>query len=201
MLWLAGLCVLAAAGWFALPESLQTRFETIIDPSVGPANARESGQGRVEGFFIGLKLWGEYPIAGCGPGAWRPASGALIEAHNLYGQLMGELGTVGVLAFTFLVVMLMRHLRQLTRLTHPARGACPHRELHALGKAMAMSTVLLLFEGMFGHNLFRYNWSWYCGFTAVALDACRSPAVVPAGEDVPEDESETWDYSISPAAV
>ena len=39
------------AGEFA--ESIQT----IIDPSVGPANAQESGQGRIDGFFIGMKLW------------------------------------------------------------------------------------------------------------------------------------------------
>ena len=40
-----------------------------VDPSVGPANAQESGQGRVEGFFTGLKLWSEFPATGCGPGA------------------------------------------------------------------------------------------------------------------------------------
>jgi O-antigen ligase len=200
VLWLGALCVLAAGGWFALPESLQTRFETIIDPSVGPANAQESGEGRVEGFFTGIKLIGEYPISGCGPGAWRPASGSKIEAHNLYGQVMGELGTVGVLAFAFLVVALLVHLRRLTRLTHPIRGPCPDRQLHALGRAMAISTVLLLFEGLFGHNLYRYNWSWYCAFTAVALDACRGRRDVPQGATT-EDEADAWDYSISPAAV
>jgi O-antigen ligase len=199
--WLAGLAMLAVGGWFALPESLQTRFETIIDPSVGPANAQTSGQGRIEGFFIGLKLWGEYPIAGCGPGAWRPASGAPIEAHNLYGQVMGELGTIGVIAFGFLVVMLLCNVRKLTRLTHPATGSCPDRHMHALGRAMAMSTILLLFEGMFGHNLFRYNWSWYCAFTAVALDACRARWTVPDDATETEAEAEEWDYSMSPAAV
>ncbi len=196
-LWLAGLVVLAAGGWFALPESLQTRFETIIDPSVGPANAQESGQGRIDGFFMGLKLWGQYPVAGCGPGGWRPASGMPIEAHNLYGQVMGEMGTVGVLAFAFFVVMLFRGLRRLARLAHPERGDAPDRRLYYLAQAMAVSTFLLLFEGMFGHNLFRYNWSWYCAFTAVGLDVCRGRLAQPASDD----EAEAWDYSISPAAV
>jgi hypothetical protein len=201
VLWLTGLMVLAAGGWFALPESLQTRFETIIDPSVGPANAQESGQGRIEGFFIGLKLWEAYPIAGCGPGAWRPASGALIESHNLYGQVMGELGSVGVMAFACLVITLLWSLRKLVKLTHPDRGPCADRRLHALARAMAISTLLLLFEGMFGHNLFRYNWAWYCALTAVGLDACRGRAAhaEPAPEHDPE--ADAWDASTSFAAV
>ena len=66
---------------------------------------------------------------------------------------------------------------------------------------MTVSTVLLLFEGMFGHNLFRYNWSWYCAFTAVALDACRARLAVPEDAAEPEAEADEWDYSMSPAAV
>ena len=84
--------VLVAPGAFLLlPESMQTRFETIIYPEVGPANAQESGQGRIDGFLMGMKLWGRYPVSGVGPGAWRPATGSAIESHNLYGQLAGEL--------------------------------------------------------------------------------------------------------------
>jgi hypothetical protein len=29
---------------------------------------------------------------------------------------------------------------------------------------VALSVVLLLFEGNFSHNLFRYGWLWYGGF-------------------------------------
>ena len=35
----------APLAFVALPESLQTRFETIINPEVGPKNAQESGRG------------------------------------------------------------------------------------------------------------------------------------------------------------
>src|SRR5262249_45479481 len=41
--------VSAALLWTALPLSLQNRFETIIDPTVGPANAQESAEARSEG--------------------------------------------------------------------------------------------------------------------------------------------------------
>ena len=92
-------CVAFAAAaplaFVALPESLQTRFETIINPEVGPKNAQESGEGRLLGLTTGFSLWAANPLNGIGPGAWRPATGSKIESHNLYGQLIGELGTLG----------------------------------------------------------------------------------------------------------
>src|SRR5260370_30234020 len=39
--------------WFALPPSLQNRFETIVNPEVGPANAQSSAMDRIEGLKIG----------------------------------------------------------------------------------------------------------------------------------------------------
>src|SRR6516164_5096178 len=86
--------VVAPLLWATLPETLQTRFETIVNPDVGPKNAKSSAEGRIEGLMNGLKLWTEYPVSGCGPGAWRKATGSLIESHNLYGQLLGEMGTL-----------------------------------------------------------------------------------------------------------
>ena len=37
------LAVVAPLAFVALPDSLQNRFETIINPDVGPASAKESG--------------------------------------------------------------------------------------------------------------------------------------------------------------
>src|SRR5262249_40700035 len=78
---------LACAAFAALPESLQTRFETMINPDVGPENAKVSGQGRIEGLIKGWELLQKYPLSGCGPGVWRKATGSEIESHNMYGQL------------------------------------------------------------------------------------------------------------------
>jgi O-antigen ligase len=194
--------LLACSSWFVLPDSLRTRFETIVDPSVGPANAQESGMGRIEGLINGVALLGRFPVSGCGPGAWRPATGSPIESHNLYGQVMGEMGAVGVLAFGGLVVTLLTHLRKLKRITNPEHGPTPDANLHALARAMVSSLFLLLFLGFFGHNLYRYNWAWYAAFTAVALGVCHerlcNPFVITAMDD---EATQGWDYSISPAAV
>jgi hypothetical protein len=87
--------------------------------------------------------------------------------------------------------------------TNPAMGLAPDANLHALARAMGTSLFLLLFLGFFGHNLYRYNWAWYCAFTAIALGVCqdriRDAQYIP--EDTGDEATQGWDYSMSPAAV
>ncbi|MEZ6142670.1 MAG: O-antigen ligase family protein [Zavarzinella sp.] len=168
---------LAPMAFFALPDSLQTRFETIVNPDVGPENARTSGEGRLEGFFKGFELLAAYPLTGVGPGAWRPATGSSLESHNLYGQLAGELGFLGIIAFSFILWCFYRtwkDIRQRTR-TAPQDDFVKH-----LNNALMMGLFLLLFEGNFGHNLLRHNWLWYGGFLLIArYVVLREPSTAP----------------------
>lgn len=165
--------------FLALPGSLQNRFETIVNPEVGPENAQVSAEGRLEGLFTGLKLIQEYPATGVGPGAWRPATHSELESHNLYGQVMGEMGLPGVLALGFVVFMAWRNLREVRRLER--HNAPDNSFLSSLNRAIGLSLFMLLFEGNFGHNLFRYTWLWYGGFLIIAAHCARTrPAVAPA---------------------
>jgi hypothetical protein len=169
---LSGLAIaglVAMVGFAMLPDELKNRFHTIIDPSVGPANAQESGQGRVRGFFIGLDLWQRFPVSGVGPGAWRPASGTKIESHSLYGQLLGELGTLGLLAFALMLAAIVQSLRKLFRLLREESPVPSADPVYHLAQAIALSTALLLLMGLFGHNLYRYNYVWYCAFLSVLV--------------------------------
>jgi O-antigen ligase len=162
-----GFSALAPLAFVALPESLQTRFETIINPEVGPANARESSEGRWLGLEWGWKLWGNFPLTGIGPGAWRPATRSPIESHNLYGQLIGETGTLGLLAFLSLLVCFWINLSAIRRV----RREMPSWEndlVFTLPSAIGVGVFLLLFMGNFGHNLFRFTWLWYGGFLIIA---------------------------------
>lgn len=173
-LWIAAAPLVAIAGLMLLPSELQTRFYTIIDPSVGPANAQESGQGRIMGFFIGLKLWTQNPVLGIGPGAWRPASGMPIESHSLYGQLLGELGTAGLIAFGLMIFAIASRLRKLFRNLRRDYDMPKQEPLYHLAQAIALSTVLLLVMGLFGHNLYRYNYVWYAAFSSVLVRSYRA---------------------------
>jgi O-antigen ligase len=165
--------VLACGAFAALPDYLQTRFETIINPDVGPANAKVSGQGRIEGLLKGIELLGKYPISGCGPGVWRKATGSNIESHNLYGQLMGELGGVGIVAFAIMVGLFIAALVKFRRRCRPLESS-EGQFLFQLTGALGMALVLLFLEGNFGHNLLRFTWLWYIGFLVIAMRAART---------------------------
>jgi O-antigen ligase len=166
-LYLGLMLAAAPVGFLALPESLQTRFETIVNPDAGPENAKESGQGRIVGLFTGLDLWAANPLTGVGPGAWRPATRSTIESHNLYGQLVGELGTIGLVGFVAVLAGVWVNWRAVRRV----RRLYPEWEndlVFQVASAVGTGVVLLLFMGNFGHNLFRYSWLWYGGFLIVA---------------------------------
>jgi O-antigen ligase len=165
--------VLAApALWAALPPSLQNRFETIIHPEVGPANAIESGQDRIVGVQLGLELFASHPLMGIGPGAWRPATGSPIESHNLYAQLLGEMGLLGALTFGAILVGFWVNVRAVRKAyrAHPEWG---RDFLYHVAGAIGLAVLLLLFEGGAGHNLFRYSWLWYGGFLLIARHCVR----------------------------
>ena len=154
--------------WFALPPSLQNRFETIVNPEVGPANAQSSAMDRIEGLKIGLDLYGKNPVTGIGPHAWKPATKRDLESHNLYGELLGEMGTLGAVTFLFILVCFAINWRRFRNAyqQHPEWGRDFLWEVNA---AIGLGVILLLFEGNFGHNLFRYSWLWYGGFHMIAL--------------------------------
>lgn len=162
------LVVAAPLAFVALPDSLQNRFETIINPDVGPANARESGEGRIVGFFTGMDLWAKNPLTGVGPGVWRAATGSKTESHNLYGQIVGETGTVGLIGFAAVVACFWFNLRAVKRM----RASLPPEQqndlLFTLPRAIGVAVFLLLLMGAVGHNLFRFTWLWFGGFLIIA---------------------------------
>jgi O-antigen ligase len=188
--------VLAAPALFAaLPSELQNRFETIIHPEVGPANAIESSEGRLIGLTTGLELFAANPWSGIGPGAWRPATGNTIESHNLYGQLLGEMGLLGGLTFAAVLVCFWVNLRRI-RAAYRRHPEWDRDFLYHVAGAVGLALFLLLFEGNFGHNLFRYSWLWYGGFLIIARHCIRRreeaellPAVQPEDPPAPVWES------------
>jgi O-antigen ligase len=165
--WLGLGCLAAPLLWALMPVEYQLRFETIIHPQVGPANAQTSAQGRIEGLYTGFRLWEQYPATGCGPGAWLPASHSKVESHNLLGQLVGEMGTLGVVTFAALLLCLWLNFRRVRRLyrQHPEWGDDFPR---MLSRCLGVAILLLLTIGMFGHNLYRFSWIWDAGFLVLA---------------------------------
>ncbi len=159
--------------WISMPQQLQNRFWTLIDPSVGPANAQESVEGRARGFYDGIRLWESSPLLGIGPGAHGLATGEGLQAHNLYGQVLGETGTLGALALFGIVACFLANaleIRGLRRNDPTNLGGFPAN----LSSSVMFTLVLLLIKGNSDHNLYRYTWLWNGAFQAIAVSCMRS---------------------------
>jgi hypothetical protein len=167
--------LLAPFLFLALPETLQNRFETIINPDAGPKNAQLSSEARIVGLTLGFELLKDNPLSGVGPGAWRPATRRMLESHNLYGQLMGEMGGLGLFTFSGLLLAYAINILRIRRRCreHPD---FPHDFLYHLAAAVGLGVFLLLFSGNFGHNLYRYNWVLFAAILAIACDCLERRA-------------------------
>ncbi len=176
----AALLVLAAIAapivWSCLPEDLQMRYETIIDPSVGPKNAEQSALGRLDGLILGFEAWQQSPLLGYGPGGFKYVTGREGGAHNLYGQTLAETGALGAAGLAGIVFCFWRNGREARRFHRKNPEQRRTFASHAI-RAMGLCVILLLFLGMAGHNLFRFYWIWFAAFQAVALHCVRRRAV------------------------
>lgn len=169
----AALVVLAAPlAWLRLGEELQARFTTIFDPSAGPANAQQSALGRLQGLLDGIDLWSRSPLTGVGPNAFGVAVGHGYQAHNLYGQTLGELGTLGALGLAAVLLAFAFNAVEVRRLYR--KVAVLQRDLpYEVSLAVLAAIGLLLLMGIGGHNLYRYTWMWFGAFQAIALHCAR----------------------------
>ena len=158
--------------WSTLPQDRQDRYLTLLDPSRGPANAQESAESRQVFTAKAYELWKQQPIFGYGPGSFPLASGTGMQVHTLYGQLLGEVGLVGIAVFLLVIYGFVANARDV-RLYCAGNRWDPRPFSFWLSRAVIMSVVLLLVLGFGGHNLFRYTWMWSGAFQVLALRVAR----------------------------
>lgn len=179
------LLVLLAFVWNVMPLDYQQRFKSAFFRGVGPAAADVSAQGRLAGLKQGYKMFTNSPLLGIGPGnfkyGWDHVAVGM-SSHNLYGELMGETGGLGFLAFFFLVLLIVKTHRSIidgaTRFLTVQANAPPAsvntmRLLRLTSTASVQTIVLLLFNGNFGHNLYRYNWLWVGAIGVLSIHFLR----------------------------
>lgn len=165
------LTIALAGSWNFMPDKLQDRFLSIFVKDIGPdaAAASVSAQGRIDGFWQGVKIFQDSPLFGVGPYNFKYSWDAGMQAHNLYGQVLGDLGGIGTLVFFILIWSIYRvHRKILSRIrayntVSPEVSSEKSRSLmffEYLSVASIQTILLLLFNGLFGHNLYRYNWLW-----------------------------------------
>jgi len=163
--------VLLLLAWTLMPLQYQERFLTLFKPELNES-ATASAQGRIVGLKMGVKIFLDHPLLGVGAGNF-PTAWALLysgegprvwmQPHNMLGQLLAELGLIGFLAFVFFLFVAFRQIFVSRR---RIRGD-PWFLFYS--KAIEISLWLLLISGLFGHNLYRYNW-YFLAALAVVLD-------------------------------
>ncbi len=172
---IAAYAVLVPIVWNSLRPDLRDRYLTIVDSSYGPRSAQVSAEGRIEGFRDGVRLWRLYPFFGVGPAAFRKANETGMQPHNLYGQVLGELGTFGAIALMATVCGFVGSLLTLKRLRRN-NPKWSQGFLDRVIKAANVTVMLLLLDGLTGHNLYRYTWLWFGAFQVVALHCLEGRA-------------------------
>lgn len=161
-----GILVLVAI----MPDQYQGRLFSLTNMfGADTTGAAESAFGRVEGTLAGLKMFLIRPLTGVGIGAFSRAhylmGGPPAEAHNLLGQLLGELGIVGLVAFTWFVVTKVRYARDLVN--EYAKQLWPSDILLTITQAVQIAVILIFVQGFSGSNLFRYNWYVFACFLSI----------------------------------
>jgi O-antigen ligase len=147
-----------------MPDDVQHRFLTLVDSDAGPANAQLSAEGRLAGFLEGIRVWAQSPLFGHGPATFAISTERGGQAHNLYGQVLSELGLVGAVALGLMVTFYFANWRLAQRLR-----SGPDDFAYQVARAVGFIVILLLVMGWAGHNLFRYNWQWFAAFQAIAI--------------------------------
>lgn len=191
-----GLLCLLVVGWLAMPMEYRDRYETIVsfagDPLHQGKTAQEaSAYGRIVGFAVAWQMFADRPILGVGAGQFPTAWGApwtpynyhgrkaWFQPHNLPGQVMAELGLLGVLSFTGYVIAVWRELRAAKLAMSITSDPSPF--LSGLIMAVSTQLVALLVEGLSGHNLYRLDW-YAAGALAVVVCRLTSGNVPARGE-------------------
>ncbi len=120
----------------------------------------ESGHGRFTGMTHGLGMLTRGHVIGVGPGCFLFARGRYfsytMESHNIYGQLMGELGIPGSIAWFLFIrqifINLIESKKKLKALSMEKSF------LYSISIGLQVSLIVRLFVCLASHSLFFFYW-------------------------------------------
>jgi O-antigen ligase len=170
--------------WLLAPSEQKNRLRTLWDPAAGPSNAQASAGGRWQGFVAACQMLRDRPLTGVGIGNFVPyrvarLDGVALVAHNLPGQVLGEIGWLGGICFLLLVLAIWRNARRVRSLSE---GWFELESYNRLAVSLQLTVLLLLLFGLSLHNGLRYNWMWIAAFGCLAYEFCLQAACQLDGE-------------------
>ena len=120
-----------------------------------------STEGRLVRVVHGIEMVRKGNIFGVGPGCFVLASGKYfghsMMSHNLYGQLIGDLGIPGTLTWILFLKAILSHLNTIRR-----KSVKKLKEQDSfwyyLALGLLFSIFIRLFVGLGSHSLYFFNW-------------------------------------------
>jgi putative inorganic carbon (HCO3(-)) transporter len=164
------LLLFMAVAWAMLGSDTKSRYSTIFAD-----NLDDSSENRIRAWQDGLEMMMIRPLTGVGAGAFAWARferfGRYLNPHNMYVQVLAELGFIGAfIYFMFLADIFRINKRILKRVS--ARGS-PLSILEPFARSIMTSSGAMMVTGMFAHSAFRYTWYVMAAMTVVSYHLLR----------------------------
>ncbi len=109
--------LIAMAGWAVMDDMYKQRYLSIVDSS---AQGRESAVGRIQHIDGAFELFLERPLLGYGLGTYGEANwnvrGEGLVSHNMYTEVLVELGIFGFLMFSMFLISIFKNIYKIKKL-------------------------------------------------------------------------------------
>ncbi len=159
--------------WTVMPDTFKDRFLTLRNADNVISGEEELDDSMVTRWQIikdAYSIFCDRPVTGVGINCFPTARGAKFDrwqhTHNLYLQVLTEIGIVGAIAFTLLIYHIIHNLRLSKDLINPSEKGS--KWLYALTNAVIVFLIARLIVGMFGMDLYENYW-WLAGGLSVAI--------------------------------
>ena len=170
--------IVLLVGFAFLPPEMQNRIRSIWDSRVeveaGMKGANAAKNGRYEGLLAGLAIYEQFPSTGVGIGNFADyrfsnVDGEKLNAHNLPGELLGELGTLGTLAFVAFFLAHFLTVWKLSKQGEKYEQITGNTVYSRLSVCLYDAMLIMMFSGLSGHTLQQYQRYFFASFAVTAL--------------------------------
>jgi O-antigen ligase len=135
--------------------------------------ADDSAISRTTGLINGIEMMLRRPFLGVGPECYplvrKAWFGWGLEAHNHYGQLMGDLGIAGTIVWGLFLYHLLKNLTEAKK-NIAETPAYPQQGLLFIIVGLQISLFVRLFEGWGSHSLYLFYWYVVAALSVIALE-------------------------------
>lgn len=158
--------VLFAALWTIVPANIKERYTTLTDV-LKNEQLDESAMARKYSRIAGWHMFLDHPLLGVGAGNFKFANGSQywpgpgrkhwLQAHNLYIQLLADLGLVGAVVWLIFFFSLLRITLELRRWFKAREDIDGIFKFYPTACLFSLSVILV--NGYSTHSL--YSGAWY----------------------------------------